>query len=159
MLLPKELQVLIFIGQRRILRTRQLLLILRHGVLVDQDLRRLQCRRLHEGQVGIAAHQADIPSGNEDEWEDRHTALRAAIFAFGIRRLAIQNRCACSPNQLARKPEERLLEVVVGLSGDVVVLQVLLSVEGDLLRLHLTLLQGGGKRSRVLCLMTRGSAR
>jgi len=38
------------------------------------------------------------------------------------------------------EPEERLLEVVVGLGGDVVVLQVLLSVEGDGLCLDLALL-------------------
>jgi hypothetical protein len=38
------------------------------------------------------------------------------------------------------EPEERLLEVVVGLGGDVVVLEVLLSVEGDGLCLHLALL-------------------
>jgi hypothetical protein len=38
------------------------------------------------------------------------------------------------------EPEERLLEVVVGLGRDVVVLQVLLSVEGDGLCLDLALL-------------------
>lgn len=38
------------------------------------------------------------------------------------------------------EPEERLLEVVVGLGGDVVVLEVLLSVEGDGLCLDLALL-------------------
>jgi hypothetical protein len=43
-------------------------------------------------------------------------------------------------DKLASKPEERLLEVVVGLGGDVVVLEVLLAVEGDGLGLHLTLL-------------------
>ena len=41
--------------------------------------------------------------------------------------------------ELAGQPKVRLLEVVVGLGGDVVVLEVLLSVEGDLLGLHLTL--------------------
>ena len=34
-------------------------------------------------------------------------------------------------DKLARQPEEGLLEVVVGLGGDVVVLEVLLAVEGD----------------------------
>lgn len=43
-------------------------------------------------------------------------------------------------NELASQPEEGLLEVVVGLGGDIVVLQVLLAVEGDGLGLHLTLL-------------------
>lgn len=43
-------------------------------------------------------------------------------------------------NELASQPQEGLLEVVVGLGGDVVVLQVLLAVEGDGLGLDLTLL-------------------
>lgn len=43
-------------------------------------------------------------------------------------------------DQLSGEPEEGLLEVVVGLGGDVVVLQVLLSVEGDGLGLDLSLL-------------------
>jgi hypothetical protein len=43
-------------------------------------------------------------------------------------------------DQLPGKPQERLLEVVVGLGGDIVVLEVLLAVEGDGLGLHLTLL-------------------
>lgn len=43
-------------------------------------------------------------------------------------------------DQLASEPQEGLFEVVVGLGGDVVVLEVLLAVEGDGLGLHLTLL-------------------
>jgi hypothetical protein len=43
-------------------------------------------------------------------------------------------------NQLASKPQEGLLEVVVGLGGDVVVLKVLLPVEGNSLGLDLSLL-------------------
>jgi hypothetical protein len=43
-------------------------------------------------------------------------------------------------DELASKPEEGLLEVVVGLGGDVVVLEVLLAVEGDGLGLDLALL-------------------
>jgi len=43
-------------------------------------------------------------------------------------------------DQLAGQPEEGLLEVVVGLGGDIVVLEVLLSVEGDCLCLDLSLL-------------------
>jgi hypothetical protein len=44
------------------------------------------------------------------------------------------------PGQLASQPKEGLFEVVVGLGRDVVVLQVLLAVEGDLLGLHLAIL-------------------
>ena len=43
-------------------------------------------------------------------------------------------------NKLACQPQERLLKVVVGLGGDVVVLEILLSVESDGLGLHLSLL-------------------
>jgi len=43
-------------------------------------------------------------------------------------------------DQLPRKPQEGLLEVVVGLGGDVIVLEVLLPVEGDGLGLDLPLL-------------------
>jgi hypothetical protein len=43
-------------------------------------------------------------------------------------------------NKLACQPEERLLEVIIGLGGDVVVLKILLSVESDCLGLHLSLL-------------------
>jgi len=41
-------------------------------------------------------------------------------------------------NQLSEEPEERSLELVVGLGRDVVVLQVLLSVESDLFGLDLS---------------------
>lgn len=43
-------------------------------------------------------------------------------------------------NKLAGQPQEWLLEVVVGLGGDVVVLEVLLAVESDGLGLDLALL-------------------
>ncbi len=43
-------------------------------------------------------------------------------------------------NELSCKPQERFLKVVVGLGGNVVVLEVLLAVEGDSLGLDLTLL-------------------
>jgi len=43
-------------------------------------------------------------------------------------------------NELAGEPEEGLLKVVVGLGADVVVLEVLLAVEGDVLGLHLAVL-------------------
>lgn len=43
-------------------------------------------------------------------------------------------------NKLSCEPEERLLEVVVGLGGDIVVLEVLLAVEGDCFGLDLAFL-------------------
>jgi hypothetical protein len=43
-------------------------------------------------------------------------------------------------DELASEPEEGLLKVVVGLGRDIVVLEVLLSVEGDGLGLDLSLL-------------------
>jgi hypothetical protein len=43
-------------------------------------------------------------------------------------------------DETAEEPHEGLLELVVGLGGDVVVLQVLLAVESDLLGLHLAVL-------------------
>lgn len=43
-------------------------------------------------------------------------------------------------DKLSCQPKERLLEVVVGLGGDIVVLKVLLSVECDGLGLDLSLL-------------------
>lgn len=44
------------------------------------------------------------------------------------------------PYKLARQVEKRLLIVVVALSRDLMVLQILLSVKGDLLWLHLPVL-------------------
>jgi hypothetical protein len=43
-------------------------------------------------------------------------------------------------DQLPSQPEEGLLEVVVGLGGDIVVLQILLAVEGNGLSLDFSLL-------------------
>jgi hypothetical protein len=40
----------------------------------------------------------------------------------------------------AEEPDEGLLELVVGLGGDVVILEILLAVEGDLLGFHLAVL-------------------
>lgn len=51
-----------------------------------------------------------------------------------------QNRRKHILDKVASKPQERLLKVVVALGGDVVVLQVLLAVEGDLLGAHLAVL-------------------
>ena len=42
--------------------------------------------------------------------------------------------------QLARQPQKGLFEIVVGLGGNIVVLQILLAVEGDLLGLDLAVL-------------------
>lgn len=42
------------------------------------------------------------------------------------------------PGELASQPQERLFEVVVGFGGNIVVLEILLSVEGDLLGLDLS---------------------
>ena len=44
------------------------------------------------------------------------------------------------PNKLPREPQERLLEVIVGLGGDFEVLDVLLAVESDVARLDFPLL-------------------
>jgi len=44
------------------------------------------------------------------------------------------------PGELAGEPEEGLLKVVIGLGGNVVILEVLLPVEGDLFSLHLPVL-------------------
>ena len=43
-------------------------------------------------------------------------------------------------NKLSGQPQEGLLEVIVGLGGDVVVLQIFLAVKGDCLGLDLSLL-------------------
>jgi hypothetical protein len=47
----------------------------------------------------------------------------------------------CVSDELAGEPEERSLEVVVGLGRDFEVLKVLLSVEGDSSGLYFSLLQ------------------
>jgi len=56
----------------------------------------------------------------------------------GWRRRATHQRLVT--DELPGEPKERLLEVVVGLGGDVVVLEVLLAVESDGLGLDLALL-------------------
>ena len=53
------LQVLVLVGKRHVLRGRQLRLVLRDCVLVDDDLRRLEGRRLDEDQVGVAARSGE----------------------------------------------------------------------------------------------------
>lgn len=55
--------------------------------------------------------------------------------------------CLCphenSPNELPGQPQERLLEVVVRLRGNLEVLEVFLPVEGNRTSLHFTLLING----------------
>lgn len=53
------LQVLVLVGKRHVLRGRQLRLVLRDCALVDDDLRRLEGRRLDEDQVGVAARRGE----------------------------------------------------------------------------------------------------
>lgn len=57
----------------------------------------------------------------------------------------LQGRCfdkveCVVAGELAGQPQERLFEVVVRLGRNIIILQVLLAVEGNLLRLHLTVL-------------------
>lgn len=51
---PPRSQILILVGQRRLLRVSELLLVLCHGGGVNGDLGRLERRRLNEAQIGIA---------------------------------------------------------------------------------------------------------
>lgn len=44
------------------------------------------------------------------------------------------------PDESSEEPDEGLLELIVALSRDIIVLQVLLSVESDLLGFHLSVL-------------------
>ena len=55
----RRLQVLVLVGKRHVLRGRQLRLVLRDCALVDDDLRRLEGRRLDEDQVGVAARRGE----------------------------------------------------------------------------------------------------
>merc|ERR1719152_1135387 len=57
-----------------------------------------------------------------------------------LERRRLDKRKVGVADELPCQPEEGLLEVVVGLRRDVIVLQILLAVERDLLRLHLALL-------------------
>lgn len=47
---------------------------------------------------------------------------------------------SCVTNELSCQPQEGLLEIVVRLGGDIIILEVLLSVEGDRLGLNFSLL-------------------
>ena len=96
----------------------QLPLVLLHQLWVDLDLSGLECWR-----------------GNK---------LKSRVTADG--QVSYQGRSIDSPicdipDELASEPQEWLLEVVVGLRRNLEVLDVLLSVEGDVRGLHLALLQ------------------
>jgi hypothetical protein len=62
------------------------------------------------------------------------------LLAYRTRRIQGLSYKSLVADEFPGEPEERLLEVVVGLGGDVVVLEVLLAVEGDGLGLDLALL-------------------
>lgn len=95
----------------------QFLLVLLHLSGVDLNLGGLQC-------------------GSSDEFQRRVTDCTACYQHAKEQTIPRMN----SPDQLPGEPEERLLEVVVGLGGDFEVLQVLLSVEGDTGSLDLSFL-------------------
>lgn len=106
----------LFVGQGHLGGLVHLRLVLLEDLVVDLHLGR--------GQGG---------GGNEFLKIAELTDARGSREAKGTYQLRVAD-------QLASEPQEGLLEVVVGLGGDVVVLQVLLAVEGDGLGLHLTLL-------------------
>ena len=91
---------------------------------VHGDLRGHECRHRHELQVGVS-----------DQLPGKAASDKKASRAKIARR-----RDHSSKSKEPGQPEERLLEVVVGLGGDVVVLEVLLPVEDDGLGLHLAVL-------------------
>ena len=73
------LQVLVLVGKRHVLRGLQLGLVLRNCALVDDDLRRLEGRRLDEDQVGVAA-------GRRERGEDAAAAAGGRGGACGLGR-------------------------------------------------------------------------
>lgn len=68
------------------------------------------------------------------------TKMRSGFLDYSKQQSRSQPRPKYLPNELARKPEERLLEVVIGFCRDLAVLNVMLPVEGDRAGLHFTLL-------------------
>jgi len=72
--------------------------------------------------------------GNEDVQRSRHSVGMQSHTQSTEEDTSVRER---APDQLAGQVQERLLVIVVGLGADFVVLQVLLAVEGHLLRLHL----------------------
>ena len=84
-----------------------------------------------QGRPGLLGVRAQTRRQSPDECVSNH---------FGSR---IENRKTYKTlvaDQLSCEPEEGLLEVVVGLGGDIVVLEVLLAVECDCLGLDFALL-------------------
>ena len=81
--------------------------------------------------------------GRRLRWEGQGRVRRQippALLATNRQRINEGTYQSWVANKFACQPEERLLEVVVGLGRDVVVLEVLLSVEGNGLGLDLSLL-------------------
>eukprot|EP00965_Chrysotila_dentata_P240746 6203884-Pleurochrysis_carterae.AAC.1 len=109
----------------------------RHECLLSaqRDGHSSTCTSVHEphdrGAQPVACVGVCAGKGGREHASARH--------ATGTETLA-RKAAAPAPDNLAREPQKRLLKVVVGLGGDVVILQVLLPVEGDLFRLHLALL-------------------
>lgn len=63
--------------------------------------------------------------------------MMLALVPISKTRSAYQSRVS---DEFSRQPQEGLLKVVVGLGGDIIVLEVLLAVESDCLCLHFALL-------------------
>lgn len=69
-----------------------------------------------------------------------HLTTTTTTTATTTNKQTTQQSPLSSPDKLLGEPQERLLEVVVGLCRNVVVLKVLLAVERDLLCLHFAVL-------------------
>lgn len=128
-------EVLVVIGQRDLVGGNELLLVLLELLRVHLDLGRLQRGRLHEVAVGVAARKQAartvsemVSKGAQRDWQQPSRQNGAADIQLRMR----------VPGEAANNVQERLLKVVVGLGRNVVVLQVLLAVEVDVLRLDLS---------------------
>jgi hypothetical protein len=86
----------------------------------------------HQNRVNLNLNRAKGRSGNELEGRVAKRWDKSANDG--------STTCRYIPDELAAKPEEWLLEVVVGLCRDLEVLEVLLAVEGDCAGLDLALL-------------------
>ena len=96
---------------------RELPLVLLHQRGIDLDLRGRKSRRSNELERRVAVNRVSR----------RHSTARQQLKYL--------------PNELPRKPEEGLLEVVVRLRRNLVVLDVFLAVERDAASLDFPLLQ------------------
>jgi hypothetical protein len=105
----------VLIGQGHLSGVLHLLLVLLENSLVNLNLRRSQ-------------------SGGSDEF------LKIALVSLYVKWARELSYQSLVTDEFPGKPEEGLLEVVVRLSGDIVVLKVLLAVESDGLGLDLALL-------------------